>query len=138
MPTKNEPHNYDDKSYIQSFLPTPPMSTYLSAWVICDFEYKELTSKSGIPLRVYVTKTQMVEGQADFALDILKKTFDYYELELFKIDFPLPKMDMIAIPDFVTGAMENWGLITFREQGRESCFGHGRVYRQLFGKINSF
>ena len=115
MPTKNEPQNYDDKSYIQSFLPTPPMSTYLSAWVICDFEYKELTSKSGIPLRVYVTKTQMVEGQADFALDILKKTFDYYELELFKIDFPLPKMDMIAIPDFVTGAMENWGLITFRE-----------------------
>ena len=115
MPVSSEPKNYDEKSVIQSFQPTPPMSTYLSCWVICDFEYKELTSKSGIPLRVYVTQTQLKEGQADFALEILKKTFDYYELELFKIPFPLPKMDMIAIPDFVTGAMENWGLITYRE-----------------------
>lgn len=50
----------------------------------------------------------------DFANEIGPKCLNFYD-EFFKIDYPLPKMDMIAIPDFNAGAMENWGLVTYRE-----------------------
>ena len=57
------------------------------------------------------------------SLTFLLQVLAYYE-EYFNIPFPLPKMDMIAIPNFISGAMENWGLITYREsrllyQGRQ-------------------
>merc|ERR1739838_940238 len=75
----------------------------------------ELTSKiNKIPLRVYLPKYQIAAGQANYSLEALKSNFDYYE-ERFGIDYALPKMDMISIPNFGTGAMENWGLITYRE-----------------------
>lgn len=53
------------------------------------------------------------EVHADFSLDIAARTLAFYEKE-FGFDYPLPKMDMVAIPDFSAGAMENWGLITYR------------------------
>ena len=51
---------------------------------------------------------------AEYALKISGKILRYYE-KFFGIEYPLPKMDMIALPDFNAGAMENWGLITYRE-----------------------
>ena len=51
--------------------------------------------------------------QGKFALEVCTRALDYYE-EYFKIPYPLPKLDMIAIPDFTAGAMENWGLVTYR------------------------
>ena len=55
------------------------------------------------------------KDQAHYAASIGPDILHYYE-QLFDLEFPLPKMDMAAIPDFAAGAMENWGLITYRER----------------------
>lgn len=88
------------------------MSTYLLAFVVCDFGYVENKTKSGVKVRVWTRPDAL--GQAHFALDVGTKILEYFE-EYFDIPYPLPKQDMIAVPDFDAGAMENWGLITYRE-----------------------
>ncbi|GFR93964.1 protease m1 zinc metalloprotease [Elysia marginata] len=88
------------------------MSTYLVCYIVCDFEYKETSSKTGKPIRVYATPDKI--EQVDYSLELAKHTLDLYE-DLFNMSYPLPKQDLIAIPDFISGAMEHWGLITFRE-----------------------
>ncbi|XP_059170274.1 glutamyl aminopeptidase-like [Physella acuta] len=88
------------------------MSTYLVCFIVCDFNYTQTQSKRGVPIRVYSTPDKL--DQTHYALDMARHTLDTYE-ELFDMEYPLPKQDLIAIPDFVSGAMEHWGLITFRE-----------------------
>ena len=97
---------------IVKFAPTPKMSTYLLAFIIGDFEYLEAKNKNGARIRVYTTVGK--KHQAKFALDCAVKTLDFYE-DYFDIKYPLPVLDMIAIPDFASGAMENWGAVTYRE-----------------------
>ncbi|XP_014211540.1 glutamyl aminopeptidase [Copidosoma floridanum] len=98
------------------FAKTVPMSTYLACFIVSDFV--AVTRKANglngrtFPISVYTTRTQKEKGS--FALDVGVKIIEYY-INLFKIDYPLPKLDMAAIPDFVSGAMENWGLVTYRE-----------------------
>jgi puromycin-sensitive aminopeptidase len=94
------------------FAPSPIMSTYLVAFVVGEFDYVEAYSKENVRVRVYtpVGKTDL----GKFALDVGTKTLSYFT-EYFGIAYPLPKMDMIAIADFAAGAMENWGLVTYRE-----------------------
>ncbi|XP_034944364.1 endoplasmic reticulum aminopeptidase 2-like isoform X3 [Chelonus insularis] len=88
------------------------MSTYLVAFVVCNFKrISQLTSRN-ISVSVYASESML--SQAQYALDTAVKTMDYYE-SFFGIHYPLPKQDLIAIPDFAAGAMENWGLITYRE-----------------------
>jgi aminopeptidase 2 len=94
-----------------TFNPTPLMSTYLLAFIIGELNYIE-TNSFRVPVRVYVPKDRDVE-HGRFSLELAAKTLAFYE-KTFDSDFPLPKMDMIAIPDFSAGAMENWGLITYR------------------------
>ena len=87
------------------------VSTYLIYLGVGEFEY--LTGKAGkIQIRVVTTKGNTSRGK--FSLDLGKKLLTSYE-KYFGIKFPLPKLDLIAIPDFAAGAMENWGAITFRE-----------------------
>ncbi|MFA6256934.1 MAG: M1 family metallopeptidase [Candidatus Paceibacterota bacterium] len=93
------------------FAPTPKMSTYLLAFIVGDLEYVEKKSR-GRAVRVWTTHGK--SHQAHFALDCAVKTLEFYE-KYFDIKFPLPTLDMIAIPDFSSGAMENWGAITYRE-----------------------
>lgn len=88
------------------------MSTYLVCYIVCDFRYKETFSSTRKPIRVYATPDKI--DQVEYSLELAKHTFNFYE-ELFNMSYPLPKQDLIAIPDFVSGAMEHWGLITFRE-----------------------
>lgn len=93
------------------------MSTYLVAWACGEFEYIEtFTEKtySGkkIPVRCYTTRGLKERGQ--FGLNVAAKAVDYFS-EIFDIDYPLPKLDLISIPTYSHGAMENYGLITFRE-----------------------
>ncbi len=97
---------------IVKFSPTPKMSTYLLAFIIGDFEYISKKTKTGRLVRVFTTPNK--KHQAKFALDCAVKTLEFYE-KYFDIPFPLPVLDMIAIPDFASGAMENWGAITYRE-----------------------
>ncbi len=95
-----------------TFSPTPKMATYALAFIVGEFEYLEDTTTSGIRVRVYVTPGK--KSQAQFALSTTVKMLPFYE-EYFDIKYPLPVMDLIAIPDFDAGAMENWGAITARE-----------------------
>jgi puromycin-sensitive aminopeptidase len=99
---------------IVKFAPTPQMSTYLLAFIVGDFEYLEQISDRGVVVRVYTTPGK--KHQAKFALDVTVKCLEFYE-KYFDIPYPLNTLDMIAIPDFSSLAMENWGAITFREIG---------------------
>ncbi|KAF2683245.1 hypothetical protein K458DRAFT_389854 [Lentithecium fluviatile CBS 122367] len=94
-----------------TFSKTPLMSTYLLAFVIGELNYIE-TNSFRVPVRVYAPKDRNIE-HGRFSLELAAKTLDFYE-KTFASPFPLPKMDMIAIPDFSAGAMENWGLVTYR------------------------
>ncbi|PSN33537.1 hypothetical protein C0J52_22449 [Blattella germanica] len=88
------------------------MSTYLVAFVVCD--YKRITRVTHKKVSVSVYAPEDMIPQASFALSTASDAMDYYE-EFFGVPYPLPKQDLIAIPDFAAGAMENWGLITYRE-----------------------
>ncbi|KAG8454068.1 hypothetical protein GDO86_000635 [Hymenochirus boettgeri] len=95
-----------------TFQKSVPMSTYLVCFAVHQFIPITRWSKYGVPLNIYVQPLQ--NETAVYAADTTKKVFDYFE-EYFNMNYSLPKLDQIAIPDFGTGAMENWGLITYRE-----------------------
>jgi aminopeptidase N len=95
------------------FEPTPRMSTYLLAFVYGELDYLEATTAAGVIVRSYATPANVEYGH--FALDTAVKCLDFYN-DYFGLDYPLAKCDFIALPDFASGAMENWGCITFREQ----------------------
>ncbi|MBI2021643.1 M1 family metallopeptidase [Candidatus Daviesbacteria bacterium] len=97
---------------VVEFAPTPKMSTYLLAFIVGEFEYLEGKTKEGIVVRVFVTPGK--KDQARFALDVAKKCLSFFN-NFYGIDYPLPVLDLIAVPDFAAGAMENWGAITYRE-----------------------
>ncbi|MGH0187479.1 UNVERIFIED_CONTAM: hypothetical protein FKN15_025411 [Acipenser sinensis] len=94
------------------FLHSVKMSSYLVAFVVSDFASKSTASKRGTKVSVFAPSEQMVQTQ--YALHAGVKILQFFE-EYFQIPYPLPKIDLVAIPDFEAGAMENWGLITFRE-----------------------
>ncbi|KAI9671537.1 MAG: Aminopeptidase 2 mitochondrial [Caeruleum heppii] len=90
---------------------TPLMSTYLLAFIVGELKRIE-TSAFRVPVRVFATPDKDIE-HGKFAVDLAARTLAFYE-KTFDSKFPLPKMDMVAIPDFSAGAMENWGLVTYR------------------------
>ncbi len=111
MPIKEEKLSRDKKTAI--FETTPKMSTYLLAFAVGNFIGYRTVSKHGVEITAYAGLHQKVDDlkyAGDFAADVL----DFYD-DCFKTPFPLPKMDLLALPDFEAGAMENWGLVTFRE-----------------------
>lgn len=111
MPVKSEEENGD--SLTTMFEKTPRMSSYLLAFVIGELHKKSARTKSGVEVNVWATPAQN-ENTLDFALDIAARSIDFYD-EYFGVKYPLPKSDHVALPDFSSGAMENWGLITYRE-----------------------
>ena len=113
MPVKSQ--TPDNKQLVTTFETTPRMSTYLLAWVTGDLHRKTATTKSGVEVNISATRAQKPES-LDFALDTATRTIDYFN-DYFGTPYPLPKADHVALPDFTSGAMENWGLITYREVG---------------------
>ena len=111
MPVKFQKENSD--SLTTTFEETPRMSSYLLAFVIGELHKKSARTKSGVEVNVWATPAQN-ENTLDFALDIATRSIDFYD-EYFGVKYPLPKSDHVALPDFSSGAMENWGLITYRE-----------------------
>ena len=100
-------------TYTWRFVKTPKMSTYLLAFAIGKFNFVEGKTKSGITVRTYAPLNQD-KKLLKLPNTIAIKSLDYYE-DLFKTPYPLKKLDQVAIPDFEAGAMENWGLVTYRE-----------------------
>ncbi|RAH63865.1 M1 family metallopeptidase [Aspergillus aculeatinus CBS 121060] len=116
MPIKDEKAGRKPGLKLVSFERTPVMSTYLLAWAVGDFEYVEAMTErkyqgKSIPVRVYTTRG--LKEQARFALECAHRTVDYFS-EIFEIEYPLPKADLLAVHEFAMGAMENWGLVTYR------------------------
>ena len=111
MPVKYEEENGD--SLTTTFEKTPRMSSYLLAFVVGELHKKSARTKYGVEVNVWATPAQN-ENTLDFALDIATRSIDFYD-EYFGVKYPLPKSDHVALPDFSSGAMENWGLITYRE-----------------------
>ncbi|KAL4649248.1 hypothetical protein ACB092_01G001700 [Castanea dentata] len=95
-----------------SYQESPLMSTYLVAIVVGLFDYVEHLTSYGVKVRVYCQVGKV--NQAKFALGVAVRTLELYK-DYFEVPYSLPKLDMVAIPDFAFGAMENYGLVTFRE-----------------------
>lgn len=91
---------------------TVKMSTYLVAYIVSDFLSVSRTTQHGVKISVYAVPEKI--DQTAFALEAAVKLLDFYD-DYFDIPYPLPKQDLAAIPDFQSGAMENWGLTTYRE-----------------------
>ncbi|XP_016356566.1 endoplasmic reticulum aminopeptidase 2-like [Sinocyclocheilus anshuiensis] len=88
------------------------MSSYLLAFIVCDFKSVSGMTANGINISIYAVPEKW--HQTHYALEAALRLLEFYE-QYFNILYPLPKMDLIAIPDFQSGAMENWGLTTYRE-----------------------
>ena len=105
-----EDHVSDGVHYFQ---PTVRMSTYLVAFAFGELQSKETTTESGVEVGVFATKAHQPK-ELDFALEIAKKAIEFYE-KFYQTPYPLPHSWQLALPDFSAGAMENWGLVTYRE-----------------------
>ena len=103
----------EENSLVTAFDTTPRMSSYLLAWVVGDLQKKSAQTKSGVEINIWSTLAHE-SNNLDFALDIATRTIDFFD-DFFGVPYPLPKSDHVALPDFSAGAMENWGLITYRE-----------------------
>ncbi|HEY8992774.1 MAG TPA: M1 family metallopeptidase [Candidatus Microsaccharimonas sp.] len=111
MPVKDQ--RIEDDQLVTTFQTTPRMSSYLLAWVIGELQKKSGKTKSGVEVNIYATPAQASDS-LNFALDIATRSIEFFD-EYFDVPYPLPKSDHVALPDFSSGAMENWGLITYRE-----------------------
>ncbi len=93
-----------------TFKQTPAMSTYLVFFGVGEFDIQVDDQDP----RVRTVTLPGQQDQAAFGLEFGRRALAFSE-KYYGIDYPLTKMDLIAIPDFAFGAMENWGAITFRE-----------------------
>uniref|UniRef100_G3PPF5 Aminopeptidase n=1 Tax=Gasterosteus aculeatus aculeatus TaxID=481459 RepID=G3PPF5_GASAC len=97
-----------------SFMPTEIMSTYLLAFVVSEFKSISPKAKADVLVRIWARRKAIDEGQGDYALEKTGPILSFFE-KYYNSSYPLSKSDQIALPDFSAGAMENWGLITYRE-----------------------
>ena len=98
---------------IWKFETTPRMSSYLLAFAAGDMQGITAKTKNGTLVGVYATKAHP-ESNLEFALDIAVRCIEFYE-EYYGVKYPIPQSLHVALPDFSAGAMENWGLVTYRE-----------------------
>ena len=98
---------------VWKFETTPRMSSYLLAFAAGDMQGITAKTKNGTLVGVYATKAHPVSN-LEFALDIAVRCIEFYE-EYYGVKYPIPQSLHVALPDFSAGAMENWGLVTYRE-----------------------
>lgn len=94
------------------FADTMKMSTYLVAFIVGEFEATEAVLVDHAPLRVWAVPGK--RHLTEFALEIGKASLEHFS-RYYDLPYPGDKLDLVAIPDFASGAMENLGAITFRE-----------------------
>ena len=97
---------------VVTFQTTPALPSYLVCVVVGWYSSLSGQSVSGTPVTIYTPPGQSSQG--DLALNVTLEALEYFK-QFFSVPYTLPKMDLVAVPDFYIGAMENWGLLTFRE-----------------------
>ncbi|XP_062868491.1 aminopeptidase N [Trichomycterus rosablanca] len=98
-----------------TFAPTKRMSTYLVAFIVCEFTYvSNQKENKDLMVRIWARKKAIEAGHGNYALNITQPILEFFE-KYYNATYPLSKSDQIALPDFSAGAMENWGLVTYRE-----------------------
>lgn len=111
MPIKSQKE--EKQNLITSFETTPIMSSYLLAFVVGELHKVSGKTKDGVEVNIWATPAHNPESLS-FSLDVAIRTIEFFS-DYFGKPYPLPKSDHVAVPDFSSGAMENWGLITYRE-----------------------
>ncbi|KAK2107488.1 hypothetical protein P7K49_012653 [Saguinus oedipus] len=104
----------DPNWIVTEFHPTPKMSTYLLAYIISEFTYVEKQASNGVLIRIWARPSAIAAGHGDYALNVTGPILNFFASH-YNTSYPLPKSDQIGLPDFNAGAMENWGLVTYRE-----------------------
>uniref|UniRef100_A0A672T0D1 Aminopeptidase n=1 Tax=Sinocyclocheilus grahami TaxID=75366 RepID=A0A672T0D1_SINGR len=105
----------DNQEVLQTrFEPTEKMSTYLLAFVVSEFTNIRSPPEANILIRIWGRREAIESCQGDYALNVTFPILKYLE-NYYNTTYPLSKSDQIALPDFAAGAMENWGLVTYRE-----------------------
>ncbi|NXO19972.1 AMPN Aminopeptidase, partial [Cisticola juncidis] len=98
---------------VTEFETTPRMSTYLLAFIVSQFTYVQSNSEKTL-IRIWGRPNAIQEGQGNYALSVTGRILSFFEGH-YDTPYPLPKSDQVGLPDFNAGAMENWGLVTYRE-----------------------
>ncbi|MBP9738255.1 M1 family metallopeptidase [Candidatus Saccharibacteria bacterium] len=111
--TPVESENVNTDLLVTTFETTPIMSTYLLAFAFGDMHYVEDTTEDGTVLRTWSSVAQP-KSWLNYSLQEGKRILEFFS-KYFDTPFPLKKCDQLALPDFDAGAMENWGMITYRE-----------------------
>ncbi|CAG9853689.1 unnamed protein product [Phyllotreta striolata] len=113
MPLKStEPMKNNSGWVWDHFQTTPPMSTYIVAFTISDMKSISANKLLGPAIKIWAPEGDL--PQAQYALDVTMELLPFME-EYFDTQYPLPKLDLIAIPNFGKSAMENWGIISFKK-----------------------
>lgn len=99
---------------VTTFETTRRMSTYLLAFIVSDFSSIRSTKNSNVLIRIWARTKAVNDRDGEYALNVTEQILQFYE-QYYNSKYPLSKSDQIALPDFHAGAMENWGLITYRE-----------------------
>lgn len=115
MPIKAEKEHTSDGKTLKSttFETTPRMSTYLLAFVTGEMQSRSAVTKDGVTVTTYTTVAQNLDHVV-YSLETAVKSIEFFN-DYFGVPYPLPKLDNVALPEFDSAAMENWGLITYRE-----------------------
>nr|XP_020036768.1 aminopeptidase N isoform X2 [Castor canadensis] len=114
LPRGDTSYVRDSDWNITEFHTTPRMSTYLLAYIVSEFEKVESVSSSGVSIRIWARPSAIAEGHGDYALNVTGPILSFFATH-YDTPYPLNKSDQIGLPDFNAGAMENWGLVTYRE-----------------------
>ncbi|XP_076980301.1 aminopeptidase N [Tamandua tetradactyla] len=99
---------------VTEFQTTPTMSTYLLAYIVSEFTAVEKKAPNDVLIRIWARPSATQAGHSEYALNVTGPILSFFA-DHYNTPYPLPKSDQIALPDFNAGAMENWGLVTYRE-----------------------
>ncbi|KAM7330616.1 hypothetical protein ACRRTK_009805 [Alexandromys fortis] len=121
-PKETKPLPEDSKWTVTEFYPTPKMSTYLLAYIVSEFTSIQpgnstndaQNSSNAVQIRIWARPSAINAGHGEYALKVTGPILNFFAKH-YDTPYPLPKSDQIALPDFNAGAMENWGLVTYRE-----------------------
>ncbi|XP_019495552.1 PREDICTED: aminopeptidase N [Hipposideros armiger] len=108
------PFSEDPTWSVTEFDTTPVMSTYLLAYIVSEFTAVEETAPNNVLIRIWARPSATKEGHGIYALNKTGLILNFFA-EHYNTSYPLTKSDQIGLPDFNAGAMENWGLVTYRE-----------------------